>query len=118
MATLISILAGVLAGLMGALCGVGGGIIMVPIFVSLLGLGQKQAVATSLAVIFFTSISATVNNIKNTDLIHWHIVIPAAIGAVIAAWLGSDWMRTLSNDTLTKVFGGILIVFGAKMLLK
>jgi len=118
MATFISILAGVLAGLMGALCGVGGGIVMVPIFVSFLGLGQKQAVATSLAIIFFTSISATVNNVKNTDLIHWHIVAPAAIGAVVAAWLGSDWMRTLSNDTLTKVFGGILIVFGAKMLLK
>ena len=112
----IGIGAGVLAGLMGALCGVGGGIVMVPIFTSLLNMGQKQAVATSLAVIFFTSIAATVNNARTSDLIDWKIVIPAAIGAVVAAWFGSDLMRSMSNETLVKVFGVILVGFGVKML--
>ena len=117
MQVVVSILAGILAGLMGALCGVGGGIVMVPIFTMFLKLDQKQAVATSLAIIFFTSIAATFNNFKNSELINWHIVLPAAVGAMAAAWFGSDLMRSLSNDVLTKVFGIILIVFGIKMLL-
>jgi len=37
---------GIAAGLLGALCGVGGGIVMVPAFVAALGFEQKKAVAT------------------------------------------------------------------------
>ena len=47
----ISAAIGIAAGLLGALCGVGGGIVMVPAFVAALGFEQKKAVATSLAVI-------------------------------------------------------------------
>ncbi len=55
---LIPILIGCLGGTIAALCGVGGGIVMVPAFVLLLGMEQKQAVATSLAVIAPTAIVA------------------------------------------------------------
>src|SRR5213078_3555728 len=43
---------------------VGGRIFMVPMFVTFLGLTQKQAVATSLAVIIFTSVAATLSNVR------------------------------------------------------
>jgi uncharacterized membrane protein YfcA len=57
--TLLTALAiGVLSGVVAALCGVGGGVVMVPAFVSLLGLPQKVAVATSLAIIIPTSIQS------------------------------------------------------------
>ena len=51
---LAAVFIGLAAGLLGALCGVGGGIVMVPAFVGLLGLEHKQAVATSMAVIIVT----------------------------------------------------------------
>jgi hypothetical protein len=38
--------------------------------------------------------------------------------ASIAAWFGSDLMRTLSNQTLTRIFVCLLVVFGARMLWK
>lgn len=113
-----AILTGLAAGLLGALCGVGGGIVMVPAFVSLLGLEHKQAVATSMAVIIVTAIAATLNNARANNLIDWKIVATVGLASMVAAWFGSDLMRNLSNQTLTRVFGCLLVVFGARMLWK
>ena len=109
---------GAAAGLLGALCGVGGGIVMVPAFVGLLGMDHKRAVATSMAVIIVTAIAATANNARANNLIDWRIVAAVGVAAAIAAWFGSDLMRNLSNQTLTRVFGVLLVVFGARMLWK
>lgn len=109
---------GAVAGLAGALCGVGGGIVMVPAFVLILGMGQKAAVATSLAVVVVSGLSATVNNMSSkADLIDWRIVGLTALGAVIAAWYGSDLMRSLSSPQLTRIFGILMVVVGVRMLM-
>ena len=100
-----AIVIGLLAGLLGALCGVGGGLVMVPAFVLALGIEHKQAVATSMAVIIVTALAATANNSRIS-------------GSAVAAWFGSDLMRTLSNQTLTRIFGCMLILFGVRMLWK
>lgn len=115
---ILAILTGLAAGLLGALCGVGGGIIMVPAFVALLGLEHKQAVATSLAVIIVTAIAATINNSRANNLIDWKIVAAAGLASAVAAWFGSDLMRSLGNQTLTRIFGVLLVVFGLRMLWK
>ncbi|MBT7970242.1 MAG: sulfite exporter TauE/SafE family protein [Verrucomicrobia bacterium] len=111
------LLVGIVAGLVGALCGVGGGIIMVPAFVIALGMGQKTAVATSLAVVVVSGFSGTVNNAVNSDLIQWKVVAVAAVGAAVASWYGADLMRSLSNLQLQKGFAILLIVVGVRMLL-
>jgi uncharacterized membrane protein YfcA len=115
---LIAIVTGLAAGLLGALCGVGGGIVMVPAFVALLGLEHKQAVATSMAVIILTAIAATLNNTRANNLIDWKIVLIVGAASAVAAWFGSDLMRSLSNQTLTRIFGALLLLFGLRMLWK
>ncbi len=115
----IATLIGIAAGLLGALCGVGGGIVMVPALVTALGFEQKKAVATSLAVIVIVALVATLNNTlrKGESLIDWRIVALTAVAAALAAWFGTDLMHRLSNQHLTRLFGLVLLVFGAKMLL-
>jgi len=115
----IATFTGIAAGLLGALCGVGGGIVMVPVFVTALGFEQKKAVATSLAVIIIVSVVATLNSSlrKEESLIDWRVVAFTAVAAALAAWFGTDLMYKLSNQHLTRLFGVILLVFGAKMLL-
>ena len=115
---ILAILTGLAAGLLGALCGVGGGIVMVPAFVGLLGLEHKQAVATSMAVIIVTAIAATINNSRANNLIDWKIVAAVGLASAVAAWFGSDLMRSLGNQTLTRIFGSLLVVFGARLLWK
>jgi uncharacterized membrane protein YfcA len=113
-----AILTGLAAGLLGALCGVGGGIVMVPAFVGLLKLEHKQAVATSMAVIIVTAIAATLNNARANNLIKWEVVLTVGLASAVAAWFGCDLMRNLSNQTLTRIFGCLLVAFGARMLWK
>jgi uncharacterized membrane protein YfcA len=113
-----AILIGLVAGLLGALCGVGGGLVMVPAFVLALGIEHKSAVATSMAVIIVTAFAATANNARIANLIDWKIVLTVGLASAVAAWFGSDLMRSLSNQTLTRIFGCVLVVFGARMLWK
>ena len=115
---LFAILTGLAAGLLGALCGVGGGIVLVPAFVGLLGMERKQAVATSMAVIIVTALAATANNTRAAGLIEWRVVATVGLASALAAWFGADLMRSLSNQTLTRVFGCLLVVFGARLLWK
>jgi len=114
---LIAAAVGTIAGLLGALCGVGGGIVMVPAFVSALGFEQKKAVATSLAIIVIIALISTLNNSRQSGLIDWKVVGITAACAAIAAWFGTDLMHKLSNQHLTKLFGIVLLFFGAKMLM-
>lgn len=108
---------GVLAGIIAALCGVGGGVVMVPAFVLLLGIAQKNAVATSLAVIIPTALVATMQNAKNGLLTgQWRIILFTAIASTLMAWFGAGLLTTMRNETLTRIFGFVLLVFGVRML--
>ena len=112
------ILIGLVAGWLGALAGVGGGVVLVPAFVTALGFEQKRAVATSLAVIIITALAATANNARTPGMIDWKVVLIVGGVSAVASWFGSDLMKTLSNHTLTRVFGCLLLGFGARMLWK
>ncbi len=113
-----ALLIGLAAGLIGALCGVGGGIIMVPAFTMILGCEQRQAVATSLVVVVVTALASTASNLREPGLIDWRLVALTGAGAGLAAWFGADWMRTLPNHTLTRIFAVVLIAIGAWKLWK
>ena len=90
---------------------------MVPAFVSLMKMPQKIAVATSLAIIVPTALTATVQNARN-DLIDWKVALITAVSAATFAYFGAGWLKSLSNDQLARGFGVLLIVFGVKMLLQ
>jgi uncharacterized membrane protein YfcA len=114
--TLISIAIGALGGVVAALCGVGGGVVMVPAFVLLLALPQKHAVATSLLVIIPTALMASIQNQKN-HFGDWKVALAAALGASLTAWFAADWLKQWSDDKLVRLFGLILVLMGGRMLI-
>jgi uncharacterized membrane protein YfcA len=109
------LLTGVAAGALSALCGVGGGIIMVPAFVGLLAMGQKNAVATSLAAIIVTALASSVRNTGN-QLVDWRVTLLTGLSAAAVAWFASGWLKSMSNVTLTRLFGVFVLVMGVHML--
>lgn len=117
-AILILLGIGAAAGLLGALCGVGGGIVMVPAFTLGLQMDQKNAVATSMAAVVITALVATANNARTPGLIDWKMVAIVAVSAALASWFGSDWMKMMSSATITKIFGVLMIAVGVRMLWK
>lgn len=114
---LTCLLIGILSGVVAALCGVGGGVVMVPAFVFFLKMPQKTAVATSLAIIIPTAIMATTQNARS-GYVDWKIAAITAISASVFAYFGAGWLKTMSNETLTRIFGTVLVVFGVRMLMQ
>jgi len=116
--TILACLAiGIVSGAVAALCGVGGGVVMVPAFVFFLKLPHKTAVATSLAIIIPTALMATTQNARH-GYVEWKVAAITAVSASIFAYFGAGWLKSMSNETLTRIFGIILVVFGTRMLLQ
>ena len=88
---------------------------MVPAFVMLLGLSQKHAVATSLAVIVPMALVSSARY-SQSGLIDWRLAAAAAAGSMVTAYFATDLMKSMSNLALTRLFGAVVIVFGIKML--
>ncbi len=109
------VLLGLVSGLVAALCGVGGGIVLVPVFKAI-GIGHKTAVASSLAVIIPTALIATMKN-HQAGLVDWRLVGGVALGAVVAAYFGTDLMQSLRNPVVVRIFAVLLLITGLQMLL-
>lgn len=105
-------LMGVVAGFVAGLLGVGGGIVMVPAFTSILRLPIKQTVATSLVAVALMSVSSCVGH-AIAGHIDWKFAVPLAIGVIPGARLGSRITVTVSEETSGWICGVLLAVIGA-----
>ena len=111
------VLIGVLAGILSGLVGVGGGVVMVPLLVLLLGFNQHQAQGTSLAVLVVPVTAVAVYTYHKEGFIDWRYVGIIAMFFVIGGYFGSKIAVSLDQKMLKKVFGFILLLIAGKMLL-
>jgi len=106
---------GLLAGTMGGLLGVGGGIVIVPLLIMLLGMDTKVAIGTSLATIIPTAIMATWRH-HHLNHVDWRIAGTLALGSVVGAVVGASLTTVVSGDALKRGFAVFLIATAVKML--
>jgi uncharacterized protein len=107
----ISLGIGIVAGFFAGLAGIGGGVVIVPASVLLLGLEQHQAQGTSLLAIVFTAIAGTVVNRKN-QRVRLGDGLLAGVGGVVGSLTGSRLALLIEGRALSVVFG-ILVLFVA-----
>lgn len=108
---------GTLAGAMAGLFGVGGGVILVPMQILLLGEQIKVAVRTSLAVIVMTSIAACLGNALYGN-IHWIPGFVLGLGGLVGVQISTRFLPKLSDDTVTQLFRGLLVLLSIYMFWK
>jgi uncharacterized membrane protein YfcA len=108
---------GLLAGVLSGLVGVGGGIIIVPALVFLLGFSQHQAQGTSLGLLLLPVGILAVFNYYKQGYIDIKVVLIMSVAFVLGGWLGSKLSLSISEQLLKKVFAFILIGVAAKILL-
>ncbi|AEW85866.1 sulfite exporter TauE/SafE family protein [Flavobacterium columnare NBRC 100251 = ATCC 23463] len=115
---IVLIITGLLAGMLSGLVGVGGGIIMVPMMVFMLGFSQHQAQGTSLAVLVVPVTALAVFNYYKEGYINWKYAGVIALFFVVGSYVGSKLAVNLDQKMLKKIFSIILIVIGSKMFLE
>lgn len=105
--------AGVIVGVLSALFGVGGGILMVPFMVLVLGRGQHVAEGTSLLVIVPTAIAGVLAH-RTNDYVSFRHAALLALGGVLGAYSGASWALGLSARTLQLAFGVLMALSGIR----
>jgi len=105
---------GLFAGTLAATLGVGGGIIFVPILVSVFGFTQLDAQGTSLAIIVPTAIVGTITHAR-AGRVMWPVV--AVVGGVglFAAFGGAMLAQSMNEDFLRRIFAIVLVILAIRM---
>jgi uncharacterized protein len=114
---LLYVLIGATAGVLSGLLGIGGGIILVPALVLIIGLTQHQAQGTTLVLLtapFGLLAALTYYQSGYADL---KIAAFLGIGFFFGAFLGAKVATNIPTDVLEKLFGVALLLVGLKMLL-
>lgn len=112
------IIIGLLAGILSGLVGVGGGIIMVPLFVIFLGLTQHNAQGLSLAVMLPPVTFLAVYNYHKAGggSIDWKVALIVSTLFIIGGFVGSKMALQLDQRILKKVFGVMMLVVAIKLI--
>jgi len=107
---------GIGAGILAGLLGIGGGLVMVPAMVLVLGFDQHVAQGTSLLVIIPAALSGTVTHYRNRRVSLRDAAFLAA-GGVAGAALGSLLALSVDEAVLRKLFAVFLVVVGLQIML-
>lgn len=111
-----TILVGLAAGFLSGLFGVGGGILIVPALVLVLGMTQRLAHGTSLAAVLPIAISGVVG-FAVEDSIDWPVAAALVVGAMGGAVIGTHALQILSPTALARVFAIVLLLSAARLVL-
>lgn len=106
---------GLVAGIASGVAGIGGGVIMVPAMVFLLGLAQHSAEGTSLLAILFTAVAGTRVNLQN-ERVQLKEASIIGLAGVLSAQLGASLALSMSGHLLAQVFGAFVTVVGIRMI--
>ncbi|MEI6404141.1 MAG: sulfite exporter TauE/SafE family protein [Actinomycetes bacterium] len=110
-----AIAVGLAAGLLSGFFGVGGGFIMVPLYVLWMQVDQKRAHATSLlAIIPIATTAATSYAIQHE--VDWSAVFLVLVGSVFGARYGVHLLGKLPLRTIQLIFAAVLIISAGRLL--
>jgi hypothetical protein len=112
----ILLLIGFGAGILGGMIGIGGGVVIVPALVYLLGFSQFKAQGTSLAMLMFpVGILAVIQYYKQGQ-VDFRLVAMLAIGFLMGSLLGSRLALSLPQQSMKKFFAIVILAMSIKML--
>lgn len=108
---------GLLVGIITGLIGAGGGFLIVPALVMLLGLSMKRAVATSLFIISMNSILGFLSTMKMVKH-DWNFLLKFSALSVVGIFIGLAIAKRMDGKKLKPLFGWIVLGMGIFIIVK
>jgi len=108
---------GFVAGIMTLLLGVGGGFILVPAMIYILGMAARVVVGTSLVMILAVSAWSVMIHAMTTQAVDIVLAALLLVGGVIGAQYGALLATRLKPDLLRLALAGIILLVALRMLL-
>ena len=114
---LILLAIGVVTGVMAGMLGIGGAVVMVPALVFIMGFSQQMAQGTSLAVMLPPIGLIAAYNYWKAGQVNLKFALILAVAFLIGSYFGSKLALNLPQPVLKKIFGILLLLVAARMLL-
>lgn len=105
---------GIFIGMLGALLGIGGGIVVVPVLVFLLGFSPQSAIGTSVFAVFLNALSGAVGYVRRRKAFV-DAAVKFSIATIPGAFLGSYASEYLQGKIFFLVFGCFFIIAAVQM---
>lgn len=115
---LILILIGILAGVLSGMFGIGGGLVMVPMMVTLMKINTKKAVGTSLAALLLPVALPGVIEYYNSGFLRIETAAILAFGLVFGSIIGAKITISLPTKTIKRVYAIFLFIMGMDFLIR
>ncbi len=109
------VLGGVAVGFLTGFLGVGGGFLIVPALVFLLGMNMRDAVGSSLVVISLNSAAGLLGHLGDGGL-DWMLILVIIAGGLLGLRVGSALARTVPVGRLRQGFAGMVVVLAVVLL--
>jgi uncharacterized membrane protein YfcA len=106
---------GLISGFFAGVAGIGGGVVIVPATVLLLGFGQHEAQGTSLVAIVLTAIAGTLVNLRNKR-VRLEDGLAAGLAGVVGSIVGARIALEVEGRTLSLVFGILVMILAVRTL--
>ncbi|MFQ5954111.1 MAG: sulfite exporter TauE/SafE family protein [Kiloniellales bacterium] len=113
---LLPISIGFVVGILAAIMGVGGGFIMVPAMIYLVGMPTSVVVGTSLFQIIFVTSTVTFLQSANNQTVDIFLAMLLLAGGVIGAQLGSRFSGRLQGEQLRGLLALVVLAVCAKLI--
>lgn len=108
---------GLLVGIITGLIGAGGGFLIVPALVMLLGLNMKRAIATSLFIISMNSILGFVSTMQMVGH-DWNFLLIFSALSIVGIFVGIGISKKMDGRKLKPLFGYIVLAMGIFIIIK
>ncbi len=107
---------GISVGMITGLIGAGGGFLIVPALVMLLGLDIKKAIGTSLVIVSLNSLLGFFSSIDlHSD---WDFLILFTSLSVVGIVIGLQFSKKINGERLKPIFGYFVLVIGIYIIIK
>lgn len=108
---------GLLVGILTGLIGAGGGFLIVPALVMLLGMEIKKSIATSLFIIAMNSLLGFLSS-KNISNFDWEFLLIFTSISIAGMFLGIQISKKIDGKKLKPAFGWFVLAMGIYIILK
>jgi uncharacterized protein len=106
---------GFLIGILSAIMGVGGGFVMVPAMIYILGMPTALVPGTSLFQVIFVAASVTVMQAIGNRTVDILLTVILLVGAVFGAQFGARWAAKLRGEQLRALLGLLVVAVALKL---
>lgn len=111
---LIGLLVGFITGFLGA----GGGFLIIPALIFFAGLRMKQAIGTSLLIIFINSLIGFSGDVLNGIKIDYTFLFIISSIAIIGMFIGINISKRMDGSKLKPLFGWFVLIMGLYIIAK